>query len=220
MNRTAAFLLAVACVALPPRAARADLIAWSYNWEPAAPAVFADSPATGKVAMSDEPAASAAGNSQIVATNLRTFSSASPGTPATFTNQGYGLILSLTDTASGTTGTLNFAGQLNGILSASYSVLANKFTAPTVKSLTLGGNTYTVTLDGYTAPPPPGAANAGSIGATVAVAAGSKSTGGGGGGGSSPEPSTAVLACLGLAGLSVAGRWRAHRLAGVARKAG
>jgi hypothetical protein len=218
MNRIAAFLLAVACVALPPGAARADLIAWSYNWEPAAPAVFADSPAAGKVAMSDEPAASAAGNSQIVATNLRTFSSASPGTPATFTNQGYGLILALTDTASGASGTLTFAGQLNGTLSASYSILANKFTAPTVKSLTLGGNTYTVTLDGYTAPPPPGAANAGSIGATLTVAAGSK--GGGGGGGSAPEPSTAVLTCLGLAGLGVAGRWRAHRLAGNTGKAG
>jgi hypothetical protein len=210
MNRTAAPVLALALLAMSRAAARADLIAWSYNWEPAAPAVSADSPGAGKVALSDEPAASAAGNSQMVATNLRTFSSADSAAPATFTHQSYGLTLNLTDTASQTTGTLTFSGQLTGTLSASNSVLTNTFTGPVVKSLTLGGNTYTVTLDSYTAPPPPGAANAGSIGASVVVSAGSNS--GGGGGGSAPEPPTAVLAGLGLVGLGVVGRWRARGL--------
>jgi hypothetical protein len=108
-------------LALPCAAARADLIAWSYNWSPATPAMFADRPGAGKVTLSNEPAA--AGNSDMVASNLKAFSSADPLAPATLTHQSYGLTLTLTDTTSGASGSLTFTGELNGGLSAASSGL-------------------------------------------------------------------------------------------------
>jgi hypothetical protein len=71
--------------------ARADFIAWEYNWTPSATELFADSPSTGRITLNNEPGGSAVNNSYTVATNIRTVSNANPSTPATFSNRAYSL---------------------------------------------------------------------------------------------------------------------------------
>jgi hypothetical protein len=114
----------------------------------------------------------------------------------------------LTDTASGASTTMLFSGKLGGSFSGSNSNVSNQFTGTTSYTWTApNGNLYTVTLVGYTPPGPPTASNAGSISAHVSVTPGE---GGGHTGGSSPEPSTLVLSCLGLA-FAGATSWRKRR---------
>src|SRR5262249_59978543 len=90
------------------------------------------------------------------------------------------------------------------------------WTGPTTQTVTLGNDTYTVTMSGSSPPGPPGSANPGSISAHVDVAAGPNGGGGGGGGGGgppvnpAPEPSTLALSGLGLSCLGIAS-WRKRR---------
>jgi hypothetical protein len=185
-------------------AVRADLISWTYNWTPGAPAVFADSPGTSKITLSDEKAGSATGSTDIVATNLQTFSTADPAHPDTFTHRGYSLLLTITNMSNPghPSGTLQFAGEFNGTLSAHSSNVVNTYLGATTKSIVLGGSTFTVNLDNFTRPPPPNASNSGSIGAHAVATAGSSTSGGGGG--NAPEPSTLWLAGLGMGSLGIA----------------
>jgi hypothetical protein len=191
-------------------AARADLVPWSYNWSPKDPAVFADSPGTGKITFTNEPSGNAVGTSDIVATNLKTFSTADPATPDTFTNKGYTLFLTLTDKPSGQSTTFTFNGVFNGTISSASSNITNTFTNGNIHTAVLGGNTYTVTIGQFTPPPPPGASNSGSISATaiVSVRNGPPNHG-------TPEPSSLVLAGLGLTGLGFVS-WRKRRHGGQA----
>jgi hypothetical protein len=202
----------LACLLGAGTAARADLISWSYNWTPSSPAIFADSPGTGKITLTNEPLASAVGTSDIVATNLKVFSTANPATPDTFTNAAYSLTLLLTDTASKQSGSLTFKGEFNGTISALNSDLTNTFTNATTQSITLGKTLFTVTMGQFTPPAPPGAQNSGSISAVALV----KVSSGGGttGGSTTPEPSTAVMAGLGLSFLGLVSwrRWRRERV--------
>jgi hypothetical protein len=190
---------------------RADQIAWTYSWQRNPVSIAADGDGTGGVSLTNEATPKdAAGNSDIVATNLRIFSSASPNLPDSLVTGGaYTLTLTLTDSASGQSGTATFTGKLSGTFSANNSNLTNVFNSPTVDALVLGGNTYTVTIGPYSPPGPPTASNAGSIAAFVAVTPGA---GGGGGVGVQdvPEPSTMLLAGLGLSFLGGAA-WRKRR---------
>jgi hypothetical protein len=150
-----------------------------------------------------EPGATAAGSSDIVATDLQTVSSADDDHPDRFTAQSYQLKLTLTDLASHAAGSLTFAGVFDGTISKLTSDISNTFTGPTTQTLTLGGNTYTVTIGAYTPPAPPNADNLGAIGAHAEVSVRPAQ---------SPEPSTLVLAGLALA--AVAGLIVRGRLAG------
>jgi hypothetical protein len=197
----------------PARASQtqATPIAWSYNFTPSQSFVSADASATnqtpGTVTFTNGLSQSASGNSDVVVTNLRTSSTAPVSSPDTLTSNGaYSVSMTLTDAASGQSSTLTFTGKLGGSFSSVNSNVTNTFTGQTTDTVTLGGNTYTVAMTGYTPPGPPTANNAGSISAHVTVT----SNLGSGTGASTPEPSTLVLSCLGLT-LAGAASWRKRR---------
>ena len=159
-----ALLLAIA------PAARADWIAWTYSWSNSPQTILADNPSGGgKISLTDEPTLEAVGNTDIVATNIRTFSTAPASAPDKFTNKAYSLALTLTDSTSGQSGTAAFTGVFNGTLTANSSNITNAFTSANTVVLDLGNNQYTVTLTAYTPPGPTGSTNAGAIGAHATV---------------------------------------------------
>jgi hypothetical protein len=224
MKRSTLLLTAaIALLVSLGHSARADQIAWTYSWQRDPVSIAADTPGTGGVSLTNESLPkNAAGNSDIVATNLRAFSSALPDAPDKLVTGGaYTLSLTLTDSASGSSGTLTFTGKLSGTFSASNANITNVFDSPTTQSLKLGDNTYNVVIGPYSPPGPPSATNAGSIAAHVTVNGGVTNGGGGdnGGGGNNgggtvqdvPEPSTMLLAGLGLSFLGGAA-WRKRRL--------
>jgi hypothetical protein len=184
-------------------------------------AVAADTPGTGGVSFTNEPARDVTGGSDIVASNLRVFSSADPTTPDKLsTNGAYSFVLVLTDKASGDSAVLTFTGKLSGTFSAGNSNVANQFTGATVmvggqpvvgQEVTLGAFNYTVTFPAnyYSPPGPPLASNAGSISAHVALTPADVHTA------TVPEPTTIVLSGLGLALMGAAG-WRKRRQAAAA----
>ncbi|HEY7310164.1 MAG TPA: hypothetical protein VH643_12450 [Gemmataceae bacterium] len=169
--------------------ARAELIQWTYNWSRSPTQVHADSPGTGYISLTDEATKSAAGTSNLVATNLQAHSTATTSHPDVFTNKTYTLSLSLQDQASGKSGTLAFTGEFNGTLTANSSNIKNTFTGATTQTLTLGDHLYTVTIGPYAAPGPTGAVNSGSIAARAEVTVSTIFH--------TPEPNSCVLALLG-----------------------
>ncbi len=206
------FVTAVASVLFTAANARADFITWSYNWDRSPDIISADVAGTGGIVVTNGSTLTAMGSSMTVASNLKTFSSAPINTPATFTAVPYNLTITLTDAASLATDTLSFGGTVNGTLSSSHSNITNTFSGPTTQTSVLGGNTYTVTIGPFSPPGPPSSTTVGSISAFVSVL-GPQGGGGGGGGGSvggAPEPSTAVLSCLGISFLGLSS-WRRRK---------
>jgi len=191
--------LALMSLLLLAQPGRADLIPWMYNWSRSPTDILADAPGTGHIALTDESIKSAAGDSDIVATNLRTFSTAQADNPDVFTAKAYTLSLFLQDVTSGASEVVSFTGQIDGTLTATSSNLANTFTGVTTKSVVLGDNRYTVTIGPYSPPGVPGSANAGSISAHAAVLVVPL-----------PEPGSLTLTGVGLFVLGVA-RWRLRR---------
>ena len=182
-------------------------VAWSYNFTPSQSFVSADNPGTGTVTFTNEPTKGATNSSDVVVTNLRVSSTAPATSPDMLnTNGAWKIGLVLSDSASGTSSqTLWFTGKLGGNFSSANSNVTNGFTGTQSYTwIASNGNQYVVTLTGYTPPGPPSASNAGSISAHVAVTPGVSTSG------HTPEPSTLVLSCLGLAfgGLTT---WRKRR---------
>jgi hypothetical protein len=189
-----------------------DQAQWSYNFTPAAAAVFADGNPSADVAFTNETTHSAVGNSTVVLTNLRVSSTADPGHPDLLTHNGsYSISMVLGTSANGSpmSGTLTFKGKLGGSFSASSSNVTNKFDPLfSSQTLTLGAYTFTVSLLPFTPPGPPGSTNAGSVAAFVSLSGGPHIT-------SVPEPSSMLLSGLGLTFLGGAA-WRKRRLARLA----
>jgi hypothetical protein len=211
LSRSTAALTVLLILVAP---SHASFVPWSYNWTRSPIAVSSDSPGSGGISLTDEPLGHASGSSDVVATNLRTFSSATRSSPDHFTNAKYSLTLFLQDDNSGQHTTLTFTGVFNGTLTASNSNITTVFGPNSSQSVVLGGHTYNVALGSYAPPGPPSAVNAGSITAHVGVDEPPDSGGGGGGGGGggtppsgTPEPSTLLLSCLGLSCLA-ARAWR------------
>jgi len=198
-------LPAAALLLLGAPQAKAGLINWKYNWTPSSLAINADGGSGGNVTLTNEPLGSATGSSDVVATNIRTISSAPATAPDTMITQGnYTLTVQITDIDSGLAGSLAFTGKLGGTFSNVNSNVSNKFTGTLTKQLTLGDHTFTVTIGPYTPPGPPNASNAGSIAAHVDVSDLQIEK--------VPEPSTMALALFGLSTVG-AGWWRKRRLA-------
>ena len=192
------FAVAVALCLFTGTRARADFVGWEYNWTPGSTEILADNPTTGKILLSNEPGGAAVGNSFIVASNLKTASTADPASPATFTNKSYSLSLTVLDEASKKSGTLTFSGVFNGTLSNKSAIIMNSFTGPQTQSVTLGNHQYTVQIGPFAPPGPPTATISGSISAMATVTVKTVND--------VPEPSTLVLSglCLSLCG---AGWW-------------
>jgi hypothetical protein len=197
-------LVALALLVLAGNGARADFIQWSYNWNINPISVLSDS-GNGSVSFTNQPAQTASGNSDTVATNLKANSLAAPASPDTLNNTGaYSLTLALTDSTSGQSGTLTFSGKLSGSFSKNSANITNQFNSPTVQTLFLGNNSYTVSIGPYSPPGPPDSTNLGSIAAHVDVSSITPVN--------SPTPEPSAL-LLGLCGLSGAGAfsWRKRR---------
>lgn len=178
--------LALALLFVSPPSARADLIPWMFNWSRSPNEIHADSPGTGYVQLTDESLKQVVGDSVIVATNLRTFSTALPTKPDHFTAAPYSLTLYLLDLDSGESGTITFTGEIDGDLGAQFSRLTNKFTGPETQSIVLGDHRYTVKNMTFTPPGTPGATNAGSISAIASISVEQV-----------PEPGSLLLSALG-----------------------
>jgi hypothetical protein len=179
--------------------ARASFIAWSYNWTSSSPFVSATT-GTGRIYTSDESLAHAQGSSDIVVTDLRTASTARPGHFDVFTNAAFSSTLTIMDGRSGkSSSAVTFAGVFNGTVSSGSSDVEFTPTGPKTQTLLLGKELYTITFGHYSPPGPPSAQNSGSISARVTVKDQSPQH--------TPEPSTALLACVGGSFLGLAS-WR------------
>ena len=149
--------------------AHATPILWSYSWSRSPTAVTADSPGTGYITLTDEGLKNAGGNSDIVATNLRAYSTATSANPDVFTNKPFTLSLFLQDSDTGKSTTIKFQGVFNGLLTALSSNVKATFLGLQTVSVILGQHQYTVTIGPYVPPGPPSETNVGSIGAHADV---------------------------------------------------
>jgi hypothetical protein len=186
--------------------ASASFVPWTYNWTPSTTSISSDVPGTGGLSLTNEPLNHAIGSSDIVVTNIRSFSSAPRTSPDKFTAKPYSVTLFLQDDASGAHANLTFTGAFGGTLSINSANVTNAFSGLTQQTVQLGTHKYIVQIGSYAPPGPPTASNAGSISAHVFVDE-DPNTGGGGGGQHAPEPSTMLLSLLGLSGLG-ASAWR------------
>jgi hypothetical protein len=199
---------ALAVLLLVAAGAHADpAITWSYNWAPQAgpsgSAVLADgNNAAGVTFTNDQQKFSHSFSTDIVATNLKVFSTADDGTPDKITGSNGNYSLSLTLGLSGTqqTATLTFTGQLGGTFSATSANVTNTWMdagAGVEKTATLtnadGTYKFHVTLGNYSPPGPPlgdGDSLKGAMTAHVTIEH-ITPTG-------VPEPSTILLSGMGL----------------------
>jgi hypothetical protein len=168
------------------------------------------------------------GPNQVLVTNLNAATSATSANPDKVSTS-YTLSLVLTgDGGPGDTAALNFTGKLDATFynfvgsdgkRHTFFNAQNQYTSPITQQTTLDGNTITVTLDPF-AHPTTGSTNNGSIGAeiTAQIPPGGGDNNGGGnkdnggpGPSRSPEPSTLLLAGLGLSALGGRLWWKRRR---------
>ncbi|HZZ77735.1 MAG TPA: PEP-CTERM sorting domain-containing protein [Gemmataceae bacterium] len=213
-SATAFAALLVSCIDV-----HADSIPWAYS----ASTLTISSSTSSKSSITFSGASGvASGNSGIIIYSLKTNSSATGAAPDSFSNVPFDLALSLTDIKSTgnpgatSTGTVHFSGLFNATNVTSRSSLPGKTTwslvlgnhSPTEAFITLGSSddwrTYGIQVgsgsgSGFTSPGQPDGAP-GSIQAIVTI----QEEGGPVGAGSSPppsntpEPTTFILAALGL----------------------
>ena len=206
--RLSYFFTRVAVVALLalPAAARAEFISYGYSWTPDKAAIPADPPDIGALALTTESGAGVSSLSKLVkVTDLRVFSVVPDEIPDVITNGPYGFTVTLTDDASKASGQLHFGGLISGTFSAESAMVSNTFLEPTKQKLKLGDNTYQVTFGEYTAPTGAFPGHYGSLEAQITVEPGNvvPIT-------EVPEPTSLVLAALGLSALG----WRCWRKRG------
>jgi len=181
-------------------------LAWTYNFTPGAPAVFGDGTPSAGVTFTNEPTKPGTVNTDVVATNLSVFSTASSSSPNTLTTSGaYSLTLVLSANDNGTifSAPLTFMGKLGGSFASDSSNITNTPGPNSTQSVTLGSYTFTVTVGAYTPPGPPNQTLTGALGAHIDVSTVTLSE-------QAPEPGTMLMSCLGL-GLLGGAAWRRKR---------
>jgi hypothetical protein len=198
------------------------------NWEPAQLRLYANGFSSGNdhyISFSDEsavtvevPVNGALPPAAILATNLKTVSSAPDLAHADHLSSDYTLTIVLTDNASLATATTTFKGHLSATFWKNYAAGSNFYydsfnnhVQTLTKSVVLNGKFVFVTLNAFTSFSNPNSQNNGSIGGVMFA---QTETGpppppphGPNG---SPEPSTLVMSFLGLSGLGLASwrRWK------------
>lgn len=206
----ALFLAVLVGLLVPAVSARAEFIPWEYKWTHTPTVIQADAPGTGTIKLTDvsrqgSPPGTliqAAGDTDLVATDVSVVSTAPRSNPDNFSPAKYTLTLTILDENSGKTGTLSFDGLLYGTASSLSAHIRNTFLGDATKALPLGDNLYTVTIGPFTKPGPPQSDNPGAISASAQVTV-TRIQG-------TPEPSSLVLACIGLP-LTGLGMWRRRR---------
>jgi hypothetical protein len=196
---------------------QADLIQWSASGSAVESTqglsyIGIDEPwSKGGVYMSNGPKTNGTNSGSVLLTMLKTYDDNTSGENlGTGINvQGnYDLHLGLRDLASGASGSPIFHGSLVANFGFNGGEITNTFLGSTTQTLALGKNLYTVTVGPFIPPGSPTDLNTGmggtpgSISASIAVQPQTNST---------PEPSSLLLACLGLPwlGLTV---WRRRKV--------
>jgi hypothetical protein len=197
--RTARLGMALGLLALSPLAVRADPISFGYNFQTPT-SVTGDSGNLGVISFATTNPGQASGTATVAATQLAAVSAAPANNPDTFTGEAYNLTLQLTDNASGQTGTLIFAGQLFGTLTATTANITSSF-AKATQQIVLGADKYTVTVGPIAPPATPDSGTIGTLNATISAEGQSVTLPS-----ESPEPTGLVLAGIGMAGAVVTRR--------------
>jgi hypothetical protein len=194
-RRTPIYGVALFCLAVAAATASADPTPISFGYDFTTPqAVTGDAGNFGSVAFATTNGGTATGPSAtLTAASLTAVSSAPNNNPDTFSGETYNVTLALTDVASGKSGSLTFVGKLFGTLTGTSTNITTNFAAPT-QTLTLGKDLYTVTVGPLVPPSQATTTVIGDLMATVAVQGGVVTQTQ-----QSPEPSSLVLAGLGLA---------------------
>jgi hypothetical protein len=219
MKRMLISFAALATLLLAGTSVHADSIPWGYS-ATSPPAIMATTSPQSQINFTGSSGV-ASGNSGIIIYNLTTSSGATDSAPDSFVNVPFNLAVSLTDikatssssSGANATGVVNFAGLFNATNVTTKSLLPGINTWTQVPGNTssisasvvlgaddTGWSTYTVTLTSFTSPGQPGGAP-GSIQATVEITPADGPPGGSGETGppdSTPEPTSLVLAGLGL----------------------
>lgn len=219
MQRSLATLLAAALAAVFVTAggARAEDFPWSYSGTGTTIFNTNNSAQTSSINFVGT-SGNATGDSGIIIYNLSTSSTATLASPDSFTKVPYDLTLTLGDTKSlgkdSSTGTVKFSANFSAqkVTKDSFLSPVNTWVSPTIQSVVLGSDDtgwrkYTVDILSFTPPGKPGT-GLGSIYAEVRITpttgpggsgdGGGSGGGGGGGGNSTPEPTSLILAGLGL----------------------
>jgi hypothetical protein len=203
-SRTARFAMALGLLALSPLAVRADPISFGYNFQTPT-SVTGDSGNLGVISFATTNPGQGSGSATVAATQLAAVSSAPASNPDTFTGEAYNLTLQVTDTASGQTGTLIFAGQLFGTLTATTTNIKTTF-AKATQQIVLGADKYTITVGPLVPPTTPNSGTIGTLDATITAEAQSVTLPS-----ESPEPTGLVLAGIGLTGAALTRRLKNRR---------
>lgn len=198
------------------RASSLSSVQWEYRWtvtNPVGLSILADANGGGQNGFvlfvnnfngNWNPSARS-GNSNVVATNLRSLSDAPASDPNSLSAAGafsLQLDIRLKNNPS-QMATYNFNGKLKGDFSSESSNIEMDLVSPMVDTKTIGGIDFVVKYISFVAPDPQasgdgGAVQLGSIGFRVELTNGGQVE-------EVPEPSTIVLSCLGLSFLGVAG---------------
>jgi hypothetical protein len=206
MKSTATFGFAAVAVSLSFLApsARADIVHWAYDWTHAPNPVWAHKSHDDGITLISPGFHLATGSSDTIAVFLKPFSDEPSKHPAHFAHATYSLTMFILDMASHRWGNVTFHGFFTGSLSKSGVHLHNHFVGDKTETLHLGKQIYTVTIDYYKAPGPPGSHEWGEIGAHVHVR-------------HNPAPPGLVLAGLGLPLIGGAMWWKRRNGGAISR---
>jgi hypothetical protein len=215
-------VLGMAVMVLPSLTAarvQAEMIPWTESVTLVGPNLSADGSAhvfsqnlgsNAQIVLSPGPTTSGVTFGRLINLANINASPASTGATAQFggSSGNYSLKFTLTDTASGASGSLIFGGNLNGSIAKGNGVefIEDRTTTPTIQTLKLGRNLYSVAFPEFTPNSlgngPPIIDETGHLFTSI----NSETLG------VAPQPSSLLLACLGLAPLGLA-RWFRRRKA-------
>lgn len=198
----------------------APLVYSSPPVSPISPPVFVPPHGAGQAALLlTSPAAggSSLWHTTMTAVHVTPLTWAPDNYPGVFNHEKWGLRLVLWDNLLHRWGTVFFTGVFDGTLSRGTSTLTSHFTSSATQTLRFGGpfvyDTFTVTLQPFVPPGPPKKSRPGGFNATVdfgrivvdpvplPVQSGTVPH-------ETPEPSTLVLAAVGIGGMGLAARRR------------